>query len=117
MPGFEIENINPEDVYSQKELQDNFTKLKANGETVAVIIPFHKSQTQSENENVVNISELMREDESNNQVVSEEEELENKERGEFRKRIMEHDHKVDVPDAGNQVYTNSSFELTTIEKL
>lgn len=116
MAEFEIENINPEDVYSKKELQDDYTKLTLGGETVAVIIPFHKSQTQQTDEKVVNISELIREDENNSEIV-ETEDTENKERGDFRKRLFEQDHKVDVPDAGNQVYTNSSFELTTIDKL
>ena len=61
MADFEIENVNPEDVYSNKELQDNYTKLSINGETVAVIIPFHKSQAPQSDEKVVNISELIRE--------------------------------------------------------
>lgn len=117
MADFEIENINPADVYSDKELQNDFTKLSINGETVAVIIPFHKSQTPQTDEKVVNISELIREDEHNNEVIPDEEEAENKERGDFRKRLLEKGHTVDVPDAGNQVYTNSSFELTTIDKL
>jgi hypothetical protein len=117
MADFEIENVNPEDVYSNKELQDNYTKLSINGETVAVIIPFHKSQAPQSDEKVVNISELIREEESNNEVVPEEQDTENKERGDFRKRLLEKGHTVDVPDDGNQVYTNSSFELTTIDKL
>lgn len=115
MADFEIENINPEDVYSDKELQNDFTKLSINGETVAVIIPFHKSQTPQSEEKVVNISELIREEESNNEIQPDE--LENKDRGEIRKRLFEKGHTVDVPDAGNEVYSKSSFEITTIEKL
>lgn len=117
MADFEIENINPEDVYSDKELQNDYTKLSMNGETVAVIIPFHKSQAPQTDEKVVNISELIREDEHNNEVQPEDADSENKERGDFRKRLLEKGHTVDVPDEGNQVYTNSSFELTSIEKV
>lgn len=117
MANFEIENINPEDVYSDKELQNDYTKLSINGETVAVIIPFHKSQTPQTDSKVVNISELIREEENNNEVQPDDSDIENKERGDFRKRLLEKGHTVDVPDEGNQVYTNSSFEVTTIDKL
>lgn len=117
MADFEIENINPEDVYSDKELQNDFTKLSMNGETVAVIIPFHKSQTPQTDQKVVNISELIREEEHNNEVVPDDVDTENKERGDFRKRLLEKGHTVDVPDEGNQVYTNSAFEVTSIEKI
>ena len=63
------------------------------------------------------MTEVEGEEERNEEVVPEDKDTENKERGDFRKRLLEKGHTVDVPDDGNQVYTNSSFELTTIDKL
>lgn len=119
MSDFTIENINPEDVYTDKELQNNYTRLTSNGETVAVIIPFHKSQNNSEDMfKTINISELI--DDKNNTektVENEEENSYNKEMGDFRKRLMDKQF-VDMSDGeGGQVYSQSSFDLTTIDKI
>lgn len=105
--------INPEDVYSNKELQNNYTKLSINGETVAVIIPFHKSVKEDGDKQFVNITDLIDETSTSDPIV---EDIDNKEIGDVRKRLFEKGHSVDVSD-DNQVYTNSCFEITTIDKL
>ena len=102
-------NINPEDVYVNKDLQKEYTQLSINGETVAVIIPFKKDNVSVENlvvedNGTVNISETIRNQEDSNKEI-----------GDARRRLNER-HLVDVPESQN-VYTDSSFEITTINKL
>lgn len=112
MEDFEFEenlNINPEDVYVNKDLQKEYTQLSINGETVAVIIPFKKDNVSVENlvvedNGTVNISETIRNQEDSNKEI-----------GDARRRLNER-HLVDVPESQN-VYTDSSFEITTINKL
>lgn len=116
-------NIDPEEVYTNKKLQDDYTKLTSNGETIAVIIPFHKENVgidsiTTEDNGTVNISELIRNNNGETDISYEEEEdPENKERGEFRKRLNDSkQHMVDVEENKN-VYMESSFEFTTIDKI
>lgn len=112
MEDFEFEeklNINPEDVYVNKDLQKEYTQLSINGETVAVIIPFKKDNVSVENlvvedNGTVNISETIRNQEDSNKEI-----------GDARRRLNEK-HLVDVPESQN-VYTDSSFEFTTIKKV
>lgn len=116
-------NIDPEEVYTNKELQEEYTKLTSNGETIAVIIPFHKEDVEikdvtTEDNGTVNISELIRDNNEEKDISYEDEEdPENKERGEFRKRLTDSkNHMVEVEEEQN-VYTESSFEFTTIDKI
>ena len=112
MEDFEFEeklNINPEDVYVNKDLQKEYTQLSINGETVAVIIPFKKDKVSVENlvvedNGTVNISETIRNQEESNKEI-----------GDARRRLNEK-HLVDVPESQN-VYTDSAFEFTTIKKV
>jgi hypothetical protein len=112
MEDFEFEeklNINPEDVYVNKDLQKEYTQLSINGETVAVIIPFKKDNVSVENlvvedNGTVNISETIRNQEDSNKEI-----------GDARRRLNER-HLVDVPESQN-VYTDSAFEFTTIKKV
>lgn len=112
MEDFEFEeklNINPEDVYVNKDLQKEYTQLSINGETVAVIIPFKKDNVSVENlvvedNGTVNISETIRNQEDSNKEI-----------GDARRRLNEK-HLVDVPESQN-VYTDSAFEFTTIKKV
>lgn len=112
MEDFEFEenlNINPEDVYVNKDLQKEYTQLSINGETVAVIIPFKKDNVSVENlvvedNGTVNISETIRNQEESNKEI-----------GDARRRLNEK-HLVDVPESQN-VYTDSAFEFTTIKKV
>ena len=116
-------NIDPEEVYTNKELQEDYTKLTSNGETIAVIIPFHKEDVEikditTDDNGTVNISELIRNNNEEKDISYEgEEDTENKERGEFRKRLNDSkNHMVEVEEDQN-VYTESSFEFTTIDKI
>ena len=116
-------NIDPEEVYTNKELQEYYTKLTINGETIAVIIPFHKEDVEikditTDDNGTVNISELIRNNNEEKDISDEgEEDQENKERGEFRKRLNDSkNHMVEVEEDQN-VYTESSFEFTTIDKI
>ena len=116
-------NIDPEEVYTNKELQEDYTKLTSNGETIAVIIPFHKEDVEikditTDDNGTVNISELIRNNNEEKDISDEgEEDQENKERGEFRKRLNDSkNHMVEVEEDQN-VYTESSFEFTTIDKI
>ena len=109
-------NIDPEEVYTNKE-------LTSNGETIAVIIPFHKEDVEikditTDDNGTVNISELIRNNNEEKDISYEgEEDPENKERGEFRKRLNDSkNHMVEVEEDQN-VYTESSFEFTTIDKI
>ena len=116
-------NIDPEEVYTNQELQEDYTKLTSNGETIAVIIPFHKEDVEikditTDDNGTVNISELIRNNNEEKDISYEgEEDPENNERGEFRKRLNDSkNHMVEVEEDQN-VYTESSFEFTTIDKI
>ena len=80
-------DIEPEELYTNKEKQKDFTRLLNNGEVIAVIVPFESNNSKIVDNNTdngtVNISEIIRE----NNDDSDEDDIKNKEFGNFRSTL------------------------------
>lgn len=111
-----MENINPQMVYTDKELQNNYVKIKDGDEVIAVIIPFYKSNINLDTDaNSINVSELIEEETRLPETEPFDENSEAKQRGDFRRRINEKQY-VPVSDGGKSVYTET-FVVSSISKI
>ena len=111
-----MENINPQQVYTDKELQNNYVKIKDGDEVIAVIIPFYKSSINLDTDaNSINVSELIEEETELPETEPFDENSEAKQRGDFRRRINEKQY-VPVSDGGKSVYTET-FVVSSISKI
>ena len=110
-------DIEPEELYTNKEKQKDFTRLLNNGEVIAVIVPFESNNSKIVDNNTdngtVNISEIIRE----NNDDSDEDDIKNKEFGNFRSTLSKSKERmVDMPEQ-QDVYSTASFDIENIDKI
>lgn len=110
-------DIEPEELYTNKEKQKDFTRLLNNGEVIAVIVPFESNNSKvvdnSTDNGTVNISEIIRE----NNDDSDEDDIKNKEFGNFRSTLSKSKERmVDMPEQ-QDVYSTASFDIENIDKI
>lgn len=110
-------DIEPEELYTNKEKQKDFTRLLNNGEVIAVIVPFESNNSKVVDNNTdngtVNISEIIRE----NNDDSDEDDIKNKEFGNFRSTLSKSKERmVDMPEQ-QDVYSTASFDIENIDKI
>lgn len=126
------EEVNPTDVYENKELQKDFTQLLLEDEPVAIIIPFRKEVESTEdiiddnpedNNETVNFSEIIESSAGlydNNELPKDEEpeEEKNKRLLELKQKVLDSDKdNSNLKDPKNINYiTDSSLKSITIWK-